>query len=90
MSRKGGFCMLKLKNIRISKGLSQREIGDILGVSQAAASRYELEQRKLNQDQIVKLCLELDVTPDELLGYKEAYKKYTEYLLNLTKEKPKH
>ena len=82
--------MLKLKEIRIKKGLLQRDIASILGVTQSAASLYELEERKLDQDQIIKLCLELDVTPEELLGFKEAYEKYVEYLESLKKEESKN
>lgn len=78
--------MLKLKDIRLKKGLKQQDLADILEVSIAAISRYESEERKLNQDQIVKLCLGLEVTPDELLGFEEAYKKYTEYLQSLLKD----
>lgn len=81
--------MLKLKEIRIKKGLFQRDIAEILGVTQSAASLYELECRKLNQDQIVKLCLALEVTPDELLGYKEAYQQYTDYLEQLAEKNTK-
>lgn len=81
--------MLKLKEIRLKKGLFQRDIAKILGVKQTAVSKYELEERKLNQDQIIKLCLELDVTPEELLGFKEAYEKYIQYLESLKEEKPK-
>jgi transcriptional regulator with XRE-family HTH domain len=82
--------MIKLKAIREAKDLLQKDIADILGVKQQAISKYENGTSKLNQDQIVKLCLELDITPDELLGFKEAYKKYTEYLCKLTEEKTKH
>ena len=82
--------MLKLKDIRIKKGLFQRDIARILGVTQSAASHYELEERMLNQDQIVKLCLELEVTPEELLGFKEAYEKYVAYLMSLKEEKSKN
>ena len=78
--------MLKLKEIRIKKGLIQQDIADILGVTRTAAARYELEQRMLNQDQIVKLCLALEVTPEELLGFKEAYDKYVKYLMDLKKD----
>jgi len=78
--------MLKLKEIRLKKGLKQSDIAKILGVTRQSATRYELEQSKLNQDEIIKLCLALDVTPDELLGYEEAYQKYTEYLKTLDEE----
>lgn len=81
--------MLKLKEIRIKKGLFQRDIANILGVSEATASRYENEKRKLNQDDIIKLSLALEITPDELLGFKEAYQKYTDYLKQLADTKIK-
>lgn len=82
--------MLKLKELRIKKGFYQRDIANILKVSEATVSRYENELRMLDQNQIVKLCLALEVTPDELLGFKEAYDKYVKYLMSLKKEKPKH
>jgi len=82
--------MLKLREIRVKKGLLQKDVGDILGVNQTAVSKYELEQRKLNQDQIIKLSLALEVTPDELLSFKEAYENYSKYLQALAKDKEKH
>lgn len=82
--------MLKLKEIRLRKGLLQQDIAQILGVTQQAAGRYENEKRMLNQDQIVDLCLALEVTPDELLGYQEAYENYSKYLLSLAQDKPQH
>ena len=78
--------MLKLREIRLKKGLLQKDIAKILGVQQVAASRYELEQRMLNQNQITKLCLVLEVTPGELLGFQEEYDKYTNYLQSIKKE----
>lgn len=86
MSMKVSDFMLKLKEIRVSKGLKQQDIAEILGITQAAASRLESEERKLDQDQIIKLSLALEVTPDELLGFKEAYDKYTEYLQSLLED----
>lgn len=78
--------MIRLKKIRKKKGLLQKDIGKILGVTPYAASRYEREERMLNQEQIVKLCLALDVTPGELLGFQEEYEKYSKYLLELSNQ----
>jgi len=78
--------MIKLKEIRIKKGITQEEIAKFLGVKQVTVSRYETEQRMLNQDQINKLSLFLDVTPNELLGFDEVYANYTNYLISLKKE----
>jgi len=81
---------MKLKEIRIQKGLLQKDIAEILGVKQQAVSKYEDGSRKLNQEQIIKLSLSLEVTPDELLGFREAYENYTNYLKGLAKDKQKH
>jgi len=75
--------MLKLKEIRQNKGLTQSDIAKILNVSTAAVSRYESRERQLDPEQIIKLSLALEVTPNDLLGFEEAYKKYTEYLKSL-------
>lgn len=86
MSRKEFLVVLKLKEIRIKKGLFQKDIADILGVQQQAVSKYEKGIHKLDHQQIIDLCLALEVTPIELLGYEEEYKKYTEYLMRIKKE----
>lgn len=78
--------MLKLKEIRESKGLTRADIAQMLGVTTESVRRYETEERKLDQDSIMKLCFGLEVTPDELLGYQEAYDKYTKYLQSLDEE----
>lgn len=78
--------MIKLKEIRIRRGYTQKDIADIVGVTVAAISRYEKEQRKLDQELIMKLCVALEVTPNELLGFDEAYENYTNYLMSLRKK----
>lgn len=60
--------MIKLKEIRKSKGLTQKEVGDILGVSDATANRIEKGINVINNKQIVMLCKALDVRADYLLG----------------------
>jgi len=75
--------MHKLKEIRLKKGLHQKEIAKILGITQQAVSRLESGQRKLDYQQITKLCLALDITPNELLDFEKAYKDYTDYLISI-------
>ncbi|MBU1141002.1 MAG: helix-turn-helix domain-containing protein [Firmicutes bacterium] len=81
--------MLKLKEIRINKGKTQQELANFMGVHQMTISRFENEKRKLDQDSIVKLALYLEVTPDELLGFDDAYKEYTDYLIKLKEKENK-
>lgn len=75
--------MFKLKEIRLSKGLNQETLANFLGVSQQAISAYESGKRKLSPEQIVQVSLFLEITPNELLGFDEAYKAYNEYLISL-------
>lgn len=78
--------MLKLYEIRKEKGLTQENIAKILGVSRVEVSRYETGVRKLNHNQLIKLCVELNTRPDILLGFDEEYKKYTNILNNVKGE----
>lgn len=76
--------IVRLKEIRIQKGLKQKDIANILNVQQAAISKYEKGIVSLTQEQIIILSLALDITPNELLSFDEAYKKYSDYLISLT------
>ena len=58
-----------LASLRKSKGLSQEEIADRLGVSRQAISKWENGQALPETANIIKLCEILEVTPNELLGY---------------------
>lgn len=77
--------MIKLKEFRIKKGYTQKQLAEIIGVTEASVSRYESETRKLDQELITRLCIALEVTPNELLGFDEAYAIYTDYLISLKK-----
>lgn len=58
----------KLKQLRLSKDLSQRELGQKIGVSNATLSLYENNDRKPDFDTIKKLADYFGVTADYLLG----------------------
>lgn len=63
---------MKLRDIRIKKGLTQQDIADILGFKRNnSISRVELGQSVLNQEQIIKLCKALDVRAGQLLGLED-------------------
>lgn len=76
---------LRLKEIRIERGLKQKDIAEILNVQQGAISKYENGTVLLTQD-LIKLSIALEVTPNDLLDFVEEYKNYTEYLISLKKE----
>ncbi len=55
----------KIKQLRISKGLTQEELGEILGVKKAAVQKYESGQvQNLKQSTIKKLCEVFNKYPD--------------------------
>lgn len=59
--------MTKLKELRVKNNLYQREVADILEVSQAQYSRLELGLSLLNAKQIKTLAVLFKVSTDYLL-----------------------
>lgn len=55
----------KIKKLRLERGLTQEELGDILGVKKAAVQKYESGQvQNLKQSTIKKLCEVFNKYPD--------------------------
>ena len=78
---------MNLKFLRLKKGLTQQELAKIVGVDRVTIARYENESIQMTAEKILDISIALDTTPDELLGFQEAYKKYTQYLMSFGKEK---
>ncbi len=57
-----------MKSERLAKGLTQKQVADVLGVTHNAMSQYESGTREPSVDLIVKICKCLDVSSDYLLG----------------------
>ena len=57
-----------LRNLRESRGLAQSKIAELLDVSPAAYSTYEMGTRDVSSDKIVKLAKFYGVTTDYLYG----------------------
>lgn len=57
----------KLKEIRQSRGLTQRQMAEILSMATNAYQRYELGTSEPNMLKLLKLSAILDVSLDELL-----------------------
>jgi transcriptional regulator with XRE-family HTH domain len=55
-----------LRRARKNKGLTQRELADLLDLSVDTVRRWEMGQRKPNYDDIIKLSSVLHVTRDSL------------------------
>jgi len=60
----------KLKEIRESKGISQRELARRVGTSSSLISRYE-KGTSMTDETIKKMCKALEVNADYFLGLTE-------------------
>lgn len=75
---------LKLKELRLIKGISQQEIADYLHCTSVTYSRYENGNRSPSLDLLVKLADYFDVTLDYLLGRENISEKgLTKYEIDL-------
>ena len=64
----------RLKELRISNGLTQRELGELVNVTKVSICCYENGTRVPTLDTLTKLGKVLDVDVDYLLGYDEPVK----------------
>ena len=61
----------RIRDIRNDRGLTQKQIAEILHVSQNTYSQYEIGTSRFPLDVVVKLAEFYDVTTDYLLGRTE-------------------
>ena len=58
---------IRIRKYRDLRGLSQKELADLIGVSNSRVSNWEQGINRPNADIISDLCKALDVSPSELL-----------------------
>ena len=63
---------MNLKEIRKSKGLTQKQVADSIGCSTVVYSRYETGDRQPSIDVLIKLAEQFDITVDQLIGNKQS------------------
>ena len=64
----------RLKELRLEKGVSQKEVAQALNLANNAIARYELGLREPSHQILVALCDYFDVSADYLLGRIDDYK----------------
>ena len=57
----------RVKELRKSKGLTQRQVANALGITERSYQRYEAENNP-NNETLIKLADYFDVSTDYLLG----------------------
>ena len=60
--------MNRIKDLRVERGWTQTELGDLLSCSDVTVGRYESEKRGLDVPTICRLCDVFGCTADYLLG----------------------
>ncbi len=60
--------MLRIKELRSQKKISQQKLADLLGVSRSAVSMWEIDASQPDNDTLLKLSEILNVSIDYLLG----------------------
>lgn len=64
--------MNRIKDLRLLYGWKQSELGERIGASRSAVSKYETEDRQLDPTTICALCDLFGCTADYLLGRSDA------------------
>lgn len=65
-----------LKNLRKSKGLTQKQLAEKLNVSERGIQNYELGERKPTYDILIAIADFFDVSLDYLVGRSDDPKRY--------------
>ena len=63
----------RLKELRIERKMSQKQVAEYLGISTRAYSHYELGDREPSVSLLIKLCELFEVTADYLIGRTDNY-----------------
>lgn len=61
-----------LKDLRTKSGLTQEQLGELIGKSKSVVSFYELRERRPSPTALVKLASVFHVSTDYLLGVDSA------------------
>ena len=68
--------MNRLKTLRLQRRLSQKEVANVLNISQQQYSRIEKEDVKINADKLIKLAKLFNTSIDYILGLTDNPKPY--------------
>ncbi len=69
-----------IKKLRKRQGLTQRELGEKIGVSQQVISRMEREREVIPVDVLINLAAYFKVSTDNVLGYREPEEKLSDWM----------
>ena len=77
----------RIKKKRIELGISQQELGDLVGVSKVSICGYEKGNRTPTVDTFILLTEVLKTTPEYLLGHDvNVVEEFTGYSMKMSRE----
>lgn len=69
--------MLRLRDLREDKDLTQKQVAKIINVTQVAYSYYELGRREIDLKSLKKLAIFYNTSVDYILGLTKEKKPYS-------------
>ena len=63
----------RIKDLRIEKGLTQKQVAEAIGLTKNALGNYEAGIREPSLDVLYKLCDLFEVSADYLIGRVDSY-----------------
>lgn len=67
--------MLKIKEYREKKGISQAKLAKLVNITAGAVGHYEIGFREPNLEMITKIAIALEVDPSDLIDFKKILDK---------------
>lgn len=62
----------RLKELRTQSGLTQKQLGELIGVTKSVVSFYELRERTPSPEVLIKIASVFHVSSDYLLGIEKG------------------
>lgn len=81
----------RIRKYRENRGLSQKDLADLIGVSNSRVSNWEQGINRPNADIVADICKALNISPSELLDVQLSTDKLTEQerkVINAYRDKP--
>ena len=79
--------MTRIKNLRVDHDYCQKQVASYLSISRSSYSQVECGLRELQRDEVEKLAILYDVSPQYLLGYINNPFPYPKHFKDEVKEK---
>ena len=76
--------MVRIRDFRLAKGMTMKQLGEAIGVTESAIGFYETGKRKPDYDKLRQIALVLGCSIDDLV-VDDAYSRFAESLTRLRK-----